>query len=208
MQIPTSLALLLASVPAERRHHATRQWASVGALAAATGPVLGGLLVEASWRWVFVINLPIGLAAFIAGRRVLPYPPRRAARTDPRPRRQRVATIGVAALTGAIVQGPTLGLGLGRRGRPARGVGRRRSPLFGWRCARHRAPLFDSNCCAVRAFVLATSATFLFSIAFAIMLLSNALWCESIWHYSALRTGLAMAPGPAVVPVATPPRPG
>ena len=59
-QLPTSLALLLAAVPAERRTGVARGWAAVGALAAAAGPVLGGLLVESSWRWVFVVNLPIG----------------------------------------------------------------------------------------------------------------------------------------------------
>ena len=32
------------------------------------------------------------------------------------------------------------------------------------------------------------------------MLLSNVLWCQEVWHYSALRTGLAVAPGPAMVP--------
>jgi MFS family permease len=32
------------------------------------------------------------------------------------------------------------------------------------------------------------------------MLLSNVLWCQEVWHYSALRTGLAIAPGPAMVP--------
>ena len=35
------------------------------------------------------------------------------------------------------------------------------------------------------------------------MLLSNVLWCQEVWHYSALRTGLALAPGPALVPVVT-----
>jgi MFS family permease len=39
-----------------------------------------------------------------------------------------------------------------------------------------------------------------FSIGFAAMLLSNVLWCQTVWHYSALRTGLAIAPGPAMVP--------
>jgi EmrB/QacA subfamily drug resistance transporter len=202
LQIPTSLALLLASVPAERRHHATRQWASVGALAAATGPVLGGLLVEASWRWVFVINLPIGVAAFIAGSRVLPHPPRREHEPIPDITGSVLLTIGVAAVTGAIVQGPTWGWGsvavVGLLVASAVAL-----VLFGWRCTRHRAPLFELELLKVRAFVLATSATFVFGIAFAIMLLSNALWCESIWHYSALRTGLAMAPGPAAVPFAT-----
>src|SRR4051794_25160967 len=56
-QLPTSLALLLAAVPAERRTRATREWAAVGGLAAAAGPVLGGLLVQFDWRWVFVVNL-------------------------------------------------------------------------------------------------------------------------------------------------------
>jgi MFS family permease len=60
-QLPTSLALLMASVPAERRTAATRAWAAVGGLAAAAGPVFGGLLVELDWRWVFVVNLPIGV---------------------------------------------------------------------------------------------------------------------------------------------------
>jgi MFS family permease len=50
---------------------------SVGLLIAARalqGPVVEGLLVEASWRWVFLVNVPIGIAAFVAGRRYLPSP--------------------------------------------------------------------------------------------------------------------------------------
>jgi MFS family permease len=50
-QLPTSLALLLASVPEQGRTRATRNWAAVGGLAAA-GPVAGGLLVQVDWRWV------------------------------------------------------------------------------------------------------------------------------------------------------------
>ena len=42
-----------------------------------------------------------------------------------------------------------------------------------------------------------------FSAAFAIMLVSNSLWCQNVWHWSALRTGLAMAPGPVMVPLVT-----
>ncbi|POX58739.1 hypothetical protein C3492_36505 [Streptomyces sp. Ru62] len=73
-QIPTSLALLLATVPTERRTQATRSWAAVGGLAAAAGPVAGGLLTAVDWRWVFAINLPIGITALVAGRSVLPKP--------------------------------------------------------------------------------------------------------------------------------------
>ena len=60
-----------------RRTVAVARWAGVGALAVATGPTLGALLVTAGgWRWVFYVNLPIGAAAWLAGRAVLP-------RTDP-----------------------------------------------------------------------------------------------------------------------------
>src|SRR3954467_7408346 len=69
---PTSLGLILATMPAERRHGAVRAWTAVGGLAAAAGPVVGGLLVAASWRWVFLVNVPIGLAALAIGWRRLP----------------------------------------------------------------------------------------------------------------------------------------
>src|SRR3954452_4562008 len=72
---PTSLGLVLATTPAERRQGAVRAWTAVGGLAAAAGPVVGGLLVAASWRWVFLVNVPIGLAALVVGWRRLPHVP-------------------------------------------------------------------------------------------------------------------------------------
>ena len=53
MMLPSSLGLLLASVSDERRTLAVARWAGVGALAVATGPTLGALLVTAGgWRWI------------------------------------------------------------------------------------------------------------------------------------------------------------
>ena len=72
---PTSLGLILATFPPERRHSAVRTWTAVGGVAAALGPAVGGLLVAASWRWVFLVNVPIGVAALIAGWRLLPEVP-------------------------------------------------------------------------------------------------------------------------------------
>src|SRR3954465_2280718 len=73
---PTSLGLILATTPPERRHGAVRAWTAVGGLAAAAGPVVGGLLVAASWRWVFLVNVPIGLAAPAPGWGGRPHPAR------------------------------------------------------------------------------------------------------------------------------------
>src|ERR1700761_1264915 len=55
---PTSLSLVLATTAPERRHGAVRAWTAVGGLAAALGPVIGGLLVALNWRWVFLVNVP------------------------------------------------------------------------------------------------------------------------------------------------------
>src|SRR5688500_3141911 len=67
---PTSLALLLPEFPAAERATATAIWGATGAIAAAAGPSLGGLLVDGiGWRAVFIVNLPIGLAALVPARR-------------------------------------------------------------------------------------------------------------------------------------------
>ncbi|WP_308259270.1 MFS transporter [Pseudonocardia sp. H11422] len=68
--MPASLVLLLTAFPAGRRTVAVGIWSAVGG-AASVGPPLGGLLVEASWRWIFLVNVPVGVATLIAGRRVL-----------------------------------------------------------------------------------------------------------------------------------------
>src|SRR4051794_20055325 len=70
--VPTSLALLLPEFPLAQRATATGIWGAMGAIAAALGPSLGGTLVNAAgWRWVFFVNLAIGLPALIPARRLL-----------------------------------------------------------------------------------------------------------------------------------------
>ncbi len=122
---PTSLSLVLATTAPERRQGAVRAWTAIGGLAAALGPVVGGLLVAASWRWVFYVNVPIGLAAIAIGWRRLPQvaghpvprPDALGARARHRGRRPADARAG---------QGQRLGLGLSADDRHA-GRGRRRA---------------------------------------------------------------------------------
>jgi MFS family permease len=173
-QLPTSLGLLLAAVPENRRTAATRSWAAVGGLAAASGPVAGGLLVELDWRWVFVVNLPIGLLALVAGLIALPRPAAR--ETGPLPDLLGAVLVTVAVATGA---------------------------WFALRSARHRSPLLELPLLRLPRFGASGLGTLTFGVAFAIMLLSNVLWCQEVWHWSALRTGLALVPGPALVPIVT-----
>src|SRR5262252_2314081 len=72
LMVPASLSLLLANVPASARAKAIGTWSAFGALGAALGPVIGGSLVQLSWRWVFWINIPVGLLAVLLAARVIP----------------------------------------------------------------------------------------------------------------------------------------
>ena len=64
---PSSLALLLPAFPPERRGFAVGTWGAMGGIAAATGPALGGLVVDAlGWRAVFLLNLPVVALTLVA----------------------------------------------------------------------------------------------------------------------------------------------
>lgn len=61
--VPNSLAMISVAYPPESRGRAIGTWSGVTAIMAAIGPVLGGWMVQhISWRWVFFINVPIGVA--------------------------------------------------------------------------------------------------------------------------------------------------
>ena len=68
-----SVALVVTSVPAQTRRAALGVQAAAQAIGLAAGPVIGGLLVAAAgWRWVFFLNVPVGVVAVIAGGLLLP----------------------------------------------------------------------------------------------------------------------------------------
>jgi EmrB/QacA subfamily drug resistance transporter len=68
MLAPVGMAMLFRAFPPEERIRASSILVVPTALAPALGPVLGGLLVtDLSWRWVFFVNVPIGIAALVFG---------------------------------------------------------------------------------------------------------------------------------------------
>jgi EmrB/QacA subfamily drug resistance transporter len=73
LSLPVGSAMLYRVYPTAERIRATRLLTAPTLVAPALGPVLGGLLVdELSWRWIFYVNVPIGLAALAFGLRYLP----------------------------------------------------------------------------------------------------------------------------------------
>ena len=68
---PGSLAMIQGTFVAEDRGRAIGSWSGLGGIAAAIGPFVGGALIDyASWRWIFLINLPLAAATIFIAQRV------------------------------------------------------------------------------------------------------------------------------------------
>ncbi|MDE3138639.1 MAG: DHA2 family efflux MFS transporter permease subunit [Acidobacteriota bacterium] len=197
--LPSSLGLLLGAYPSERRSQVVAMWGGIGALAVATGPSLGAALITwLGWRAAFYVNLPIGLVAWLLGRRVLDRS--RGTRSSARPDYWGVVLLSVslAALVLAISEGRNWGWSNSRvlagfAGSLLLGV------LFWRRSGRHPEPVLDLRLFHARSFSAANAATLLYAMGFFAMLLGNILFLTSEWHYSILLAGLAVTPGPLVV---------
>jgi EmrB/QacA subfamily drug resistance transporter len=194
---PTSLALLLTAVPAARRAVAVSAWAAVGGAAGALGPPLGGLLVQLSWRWVFLVNVPVGIVALLSGARVL-RETKESASAVPDLLGAAGLVAGVGGLAWALVEGPERGWGsagvLGGFVLAAVSL-----PWVVTRSARHPVPVVDLTSLRVPAMWLACLAMLLFTAGFGSMLLGNVLFLTGQWHDSVLTAGMSLAPGPAMV---------
>ncbi|HET8673207.1 MAG TPA: DHA2 family efflux MFS transporter permease subunit, partial [Thermoleophilaceae bacterium] len=108
--VPSSLALLRAAYEDPReRARAVGIWGAVAGIAAASGPVIGGLLVSAaSWRAVFLLNLPVGIGALLLAHRHLPRGgDRTGAELDPAGQLAGVAAL--TALTLGLIEGGNSG---------------------------------------------------------------------------------------------------
>jgi MFS family permease len=170
-------------------------WAGAAAVAASSGAPLGGLLVTLSWRWIFLVNVPIGLFTVVLGLRVLPEIKGHVGARLPDP----VSILSLLAAVTLLILGTVQGPEWGWTSAPV--IGLLVAAVLSGALTVNRAltrphavieaALFES-----REFATATVALFAFFVAFAIFLLITVLYLQDLWHYSALRTGLAIAPGP------------
>lgn len=195
---PSSLGLVLTIMPEKQKKRAVRIWTSSGSLAAAAGPVVGGVLLEISWQWIFIINVPIGIFAVLTAIQYIPD--------------QRSKTIsGMPDLWGGllfIVSIGALALGLGK----ATDWGWEHPTIWGsfilfvialigfiTQSRKHPYPIVEFSLFRSRVFTWSNITITLVNIAFAMELLSIIMYIQNIWGWSSLATALAISAGPCMV---------
>lgn len=203
MMNPVAMSIIRVTFddPAERAR-AIGMWAAVVGIGMALGPVLGGPLSELSWRAVFLINVPVGIAAILLTTRFIPES------RAPRPRQldpvgQLLVVALLAALTTAIIEGPTLGW---------------QSPTVvalaivaaGAGCAllpyelRRREPLIDPRFFGSRPFAAATGIAVAAFAAFGGFLFLTTLYLQESRGLSPTAAGLATLPMAAMTAAVSP----
>ena len=204
-QFPAGLALLLPAFPFERRQMAIGVWGAMGGLAAALGPPLGGFLVGAfGWPAVFLVNVPVAIAAIVAGWSWLEE-----SRNPDIPDRVDLvsipaASLGVGFLILAIVQMEAWGPSSGRTA-GAVAAGLALVGLFGRRSRRHPAPLFDLDLFRLRSYWLGCLGTVAFVVGFFAAFIPFPSLLQETWGWSTIETGLALVPGPLLAALISPP---
>ena len=204
MMMPNTLSIIANVFPPNERGKAMGFWGGVSGVSLALGPSLGGLLVDASsWRWIFFINVPIGVILFLAALRFVPES------TDPTSVRQidypgvALLTASMFCLTFALVEGQnygwTSGLILGLFAATVVGMA-----LFILVQRRQEQPLMELGLFKNRTFTVTNLVGLIMSFGMMGVFFLLPLFLQAILGYSAIKAGLVMTPLAAIVIFASP----
>jgi EmrB/QacA subfamily drug resistance transporter len=204
MMMPNTLSIIANVFPPEERGKAMGFWGAVSGFSLAVGPSLGGLLVDgASWRWIFFINVPIGIILLGVALKYVPES------TDPSSVKQ-IDYPGVAVLTGslfcltfALIEGQkygwTSGLILGLFAATVVGL-----VVFVFIQRRQLQPLMELSLFRNRTYSVTNGVGLILSFAMMGVFFLLPVFLQAILGYSAIKAGLVMTPLAAVVIVASP----
>ena len=201
VQVPASLALLRHHYhdPAERAE-AIGVWAAATGVAVAAGPVVGGILTHAfTWRSVFLVNIPVGVAGIVLTLRHVPPVPRH----DEGHLDLRAQALGIAAL-GALTFGLIQGGVWGWSSPPVVGtlvVATVAGALFYRGERRAEYPMLPLALFADRTFSAGNAVGAILSFGFYGELFLMSLFLQQVQHRSPLQAGLALLPQTAAVSV-------
>ncbi|MBO8196278.1 DHA2 family efflux MFS transporter permease subunit, partial [Streptomyces oryzae] len=191
---PGSLAIIQATYRAADRPSAIGAWSALTGVASALGPIVGGYLIDAfSWRWIFLLNVPIGLFVVAVTARRVPESRDPAATGRLDLRGAALATVGLAGITYALIEGPrgespgwltgaALVLGLGA--------------LTGFAQTERRAtsPMLPPGVFTARQFLSANAVTFVVYAALGGVFFLLVVFLQTSLGYTPLYAGAASLP--------------
>lgn len=186
---PGSLAMIQGAFRAEDRSRAIGAWSGLGGIAAALGPLVGGLLIDhASWRWIFLINLPLAAVTVWLAQRWVPET------RDPRARGR--FDLAGAALASLALAGTTWALTAagGSATWWAAGLGIVAAVAFVVVERRTAEPMVPMGLFADRTFSAANAMTLVVYAALGAILFFLVLQLQTVGGYDALEAGLATLP--------------
>jgi EmrB/QacA subfamily drug resistance transporter len=191
---PSSLAVIVATFPERERGPAIGTWTAWGTIAGALGPLVAGLILNvASWRWIFVINLPLVVVCLWLILRVVPA-------THPADAKRKVdvvgAVLGVLGLGGAVfalIEQPRLGWS-----NPAVSVslvgGVLAFAAFLFYESRARDPMLRLDLFKSRNFAVGNVETLALYGGLSALFFFLVLYVQQVAGYSPLESGLALLP--------------
>jgi EmrB/QacA subfamily drug resistance transporter len=192
--IPQTMAIIIGTFPADRRGTALGIWGAVAGLATVAGPTLGGVLVTyASWRWIFIVNVPIGVLVLVLTFAWIP---------DARMERQHkldllgvgLATAGLFCLTFALIEGQRYSW---NGAILALFVAAAVLAVLFWFQQRSRQdaePLVPFSLFHNRNFAVINVVAALVSVGILGFFLPITIYLQSVLGYSAIKAGLVLAP--------------
>jgi len=189
---PGSLAMIQGSFRPADRGHVIGQWAGLGGIAAALGPLLGGWIVDnASWRWIFGINVPVAVVVLLVAARHVPESRDPAAARGFDVTGAALGALGLAGATYALIEAGAAPRALVVA---AALVGIVSLVLFVLFERRHRDALVPMHLFASRTFSVANALTLLVYGALGTMLFFLVLQLQVVTGWSPLAAGLSTVP--------------
>jgi EmrB/QacA subfamily drug resistance transporter len=205
--LPSALAVAGSGRTARERDAAAAVWMAALAAALAMGPVVGGWLSQhLGWHWVFLVNIPPGVAGLLIGRAAIEDTRENAAAgTD-------VAglvcsTAALAAMTFVLIEGPSIGWASARVATAAL-ITAVAAGFFGLAERRARDPMIDPGLVRERVLQGGIAASVLWGAGINGVFFFTSLFLQRAAGFSATRTGLVFLPLAALVVLVTPFTPG
>ena len=209
--MPSTLSIIAAVFAPEKRGAAMGVWGGVSGLASGLGPVLGGVIVQYvtwpaagdSWRWIFLVNIPVGIAGVLLTLRLVPESKNPTAVESLDLPGVGLLTAALFCLTFALIEGQNYGWMSGAILSLFAGA-LVTFLLFFWREHRVRQPLIDFSLFRSLNFAAGNATGLLLSAAMMGAFFTIPIFLQSVLGFSAIKAGLVMAPMSVVIIFAAP----